>query len=151
MSVPRDMTDVLGTRRPDYSGPSGIVAMLHTEAVNRGMRAASLWAAVPHYIGGAPAPNATAALLRAFVSITGRTVDLSDLDEAVAEFENGVNEAVTNSPQAASMVAELERAYDADQDEQFFGEVPSGDAIAAEFERFLREQGSGDAGPDTPR
>lgn len=144
MSSPRSMTDLLGPRRPDYQGPTGIVAMLHTMAAERGLHSASLWAAVPHYIGTAPAPNATLALLEAFTTVSGRSVDLEDLGTAVAEFESEINEAVSNNAQAAGMVAELERAFDDDTDE---ADVPSGDAIAAEFERFLRDHGND--GPPT--
>lgn len=145
MSHPENITDVLGPRRPDYEGPTGIIAMLHAYAADRGLNAASLWAAVPHYIGSAPAPNATLALLEALATITGRTVDLSDLRSAVAAFEVEINEAVQNSPQASGMLAELERTFDSDAEDE---DVPSGDAIAAEFERFLRDRAEND-GPDT--
>jgi proteasome assembly chaperone (PAC2) family protein len=69
MSVPERMTEQLTGRRPDYEGPTGIIAMLHAYAAERGLNAASLWAAVPHYIGSAPAPNATLALLQAFTTV----------------------------------------------------------------------------------
>lgn len=141
MSVPTELTEPLGPRRPDYQGPTGIVAMLHAAAADRGLRSASLWAAVPHYIGAAPAPSATLALLQAFSTVTGRTVDLGELSGAVAEFEREVSEAVNASSQASTMVAELERAFDEQTDQD---DVPSGDAIAAEFERFLREHGTND-------
>lgn len=144
MSAPAAMTERLGPRRPDYQGPTGIVAMLHASAADRGLNAASLWAAVPHYIGTAPAPNATLALLQAFTTVSGRSVDLSDLGTAVAEFESEINEAVSNNPQAAGMVADLERSFD----EEAAEDVPSGDAIAADFERFLRDLGTGGAPPE---
>lgn len=146
MASPRDMTDSLGTRRPDYQGPTGIVTMLHQTAVDQNLRAASIWAAVPHYVGAAPAPNATLALLRAIGAVTGLQVDLTDLETAVAAFESEVDEAVKGNSQATNLVSELEQAYD--RDLQPPGEdLPTGDAIAAEFERYLRDR----AGDDEPR
>jgi predicted ATP-grasp superfamily ATP-dependent carboligase len=141
LSVPIDLLDPLSLRRPDYEGPTGIVGTLHAAAVDRGFRSASVWAAVPHYVGAAPSPNAALALLRATQTLTGVTVDLGDLEQAVAQFEEQVDDAVRRNPQAANLVAELERAYDREED-QSFGPLPSGDAIAAEFERFLRERGA---------
>ncbi len=138
MSVPQQMTDQLSGRRPDYEGPTGIIAMLHAYAAERGLNAASLWAAVPHYIGSAPAPNATLALIEALATVTGRTVDVKDLKTAVAAFEVEIDEAVRNSPQASGMLAELERTFDSESDQDV--DVPSGDMIAAEFERFLRDR-----------
>ena len=73
------------------------------------------------------------------------TIDLADLERAVGHFEEQVDEAVQRNPQASNMVGELERAYDNELD-QPFGPIPSGDAIAAEFERFLRERGDTERG-----
>ena len=141
LSAPADLLEPLSLRRPDYEGPTGIVGTMHAAAAERGVRSASLWAAVPHYVGAAPSPNAALALLRAAQTLTGITIDLSDLEQAVTHFEEQVGDAVRRNPQAASLVADLERAYDREED-QFFDPLPSGDAIAAEFERFLRERGA---------
>lgn len=143
LGAPTELIETLGLRRPDYQGPTGIVGVLHAMAAERGMRSASLWAAVPHYVGAAPSPKAALALLRAAQEVAGLTIDLADLERAVGHFEEQVDEAVQRNPQAASMVGELERAYDNELD-QPFGPIPSGDAIAAEFERFLRERGDTD-------
>ncbi len=140
LSAPPELLEPLGLRRPDYQGPPGIVGVLHAMTAERSLRSASLWAAVPHYVGAAPSPNAALALLRAAQDVAGLTIDLADLEHAVGQFEEQVNEAVRRNPQAANLVDELERAYDSEAD-QPFGPIPTGDAIAAEFERFLREQG----------
>jgi predicted ATP-grasp superfamily ATP-dependent carboligase len=140
LSAPDDLLTPLSLRRPDYEGPTGIVGTFHAAAVERGFRAASLWAAVPHYVGAAPCPNAALALLRATQALTGVTVSLADLEQAVTQFEEQIDDAVRRNPQAANLVADLERAYDREED-QLFGPLPTGDAIAAEFERFLRERG----------
>ncbi len=139
LGAPLELVETLGLRRPDYQGPTGIVGVLHAMAAERGMPSASLWAAVPHYVGAAPSPKAALALLRAAQEVAGLTIDLADLERAVGHFEEQVDEAVQRNPQAANMVGELERAYDNELD-QPFGPIPSGDAIAAEFERFLRER-----------
>ena len=149
LSSPPDLIDPLGIRRPDYQGPTGIVGILHAMAAARGLRAASLWAAVPHYVGAAPSPNAALALLRATQQVAGLTIDLADLERAVTHFEEQVDEAVQRNNQATSMVSELERAYDADLD-QPFGPIPTGDAIAAEFERFLRDRSEGESDAPAP-
>ena len=139
LSSPAKLIEPLGLRRPDYQGPTGIVAVLHAMAAERGLPSASLWAAVPHYVGAAPSPNAALALLRAAQELAGLTVDMADLERAVGQFEEQVDDAVQRNPQAANLVGELERLYDNEADLSF-GPIPSGDAIAAEFERFLREQ-----------
>lgn len=141
LSAPVDLLEPLNLRRPDYEGPTGIVGTMHAAAVDRGFPSASLWAAVPHYVGAAPSPNAALALLRATQTLIGIGVSLTDLEQAVTHFEEQVDDAVKRNPQAASLVADLERAYDREED-QSFGPLPSGDAIAAEFERFLRERGA---------
>ena len=82
--------------------------------------------------------NATLALIEALATVTGRTVDVKDLKTAVAAFEVEIDEAVRNSPQASGMLAELERTFDSESDQDV--DVPSGDMIAAEFERFLRDR-----------
>jgi proteasome assembly chaperone (PAC2) family protein len=152
LSAPAELIEPLSLRRPDYQGPTGIVGVLHAMSAERGLPSASLWAAVPHYVGAAPSPNAALALLRGAETVAGITLDLTDLEQAVAHFEDQVDDAVGRNPQASSLVSELERAYDREED-QSFGPLPTGDAIAAEFERFLRERsappdGEGTAHPD---
>ncbi len=139
LASPAALIEPLGLRRPDYQGPTGIVAVLHAMAAERGLPSASLWAAVPHYVGAAPSPNAALALLRAAQQLAGLTVDMADLERAVGQFEEQVDDAVQRNPQAANLVGELERLYDSEADLSF-GPIPSGDDIAAEFERYLREQ-----------
>jgi proteasome assembly chaperone (PAC2) family protein len=147
LAHPPELIEPLGLRRPDYRGPTGIVGVLHAEAAQRGLTTASLWAAVPHYVGAAPSPTAALALLRALRGVVADVdVDLGDLERAVGTFEEQVDEAVRRNPQAANLVNELESVYDREED-QSFGPLPSGDAIAAEFERFLREQNEP---PDPP-
>jgi proteasome assembly chaperone (PAC2) family protein len=139
MSHPAELVAPLGVRRPDYSGPTGIVGTFHSTAIDRGFEAVSLWAAVPHYVGAAPSPNAALALLTALARTIEITVDLTDMERAVGHFEGQVNEAVMRNAQASELVTQLEQSFDSEEDLPF-GPLPSGDAIAAEFERFLKER-----------
>ncbi len=141
ISTPPALTESLNPRRPDYSGPAGITSVLHAGAVDRGLPSMSLWAAIPHYIGGGQNPDASLTLLHALNTVIGVRPDYSGMEQSVADYRQQIEEAVASSPQASSMIEELERAYDEQTDEaDVFGQIPSGDAIAAEFERFLRDQ-----------
>lgn len=142
ISTPREISEPLGnSRRPDYHGPAGITSMLHGYSVERGIPSLSLWAAVPHYIGGGQNPDASLTLLHALNTVLGIRPDYAGMEQSVADYRRQIEEAVASSPQASAMIDELERTYDAQTDAaNAFGPLPSGDAIAAEFERFLREQ-----------
>ncbi len=145
MSSPRELTQAIGGRRPDYHGPTGIITLLHAMAVERGLASASLWAAVPHYVGGGASPTASLALLDAVTQITGVRPDLTRLERDVTAYREQIEEAVRANPQAEALISELEHDYDRAH-EPAPGEIPTADAIAAEFERFLREQSP----PDEP-
>ncbi len=141
ISTPPEITEALNPRRPDYEGPAGITSMLHASAVERGIPGMSLWAAIPHYIGGGQNPDASLTLLHALNTLLGIRPDYAGMEQDVADYRRQIEEAVASSPQASAMIDELERTYDAQTDEaDAFGQIPSGDAIAAEFERFLRDQ-----------
>ncbi len=145
ISTPPELTEALNPRRPDYEGPAGITSMLHAAAVERGIPGMSLWAAIPHYIGGGQNPDASLTLLHALNTLVGIRPDYSDMEQNVADYRRQIEDAVASSPQASAMIDELERVYDEQADQtDAFGQIPSGDAIAAEFERFLREQSPGD-------
>lgn len=139
ISSPAEITAQIGGRRPDYHGPTGIITVLHATAVSRGLEAASLWAAVPHYVGGGASPTASLALLQALGQITRIRPDVGALEREIVDYHRQIEEAIKSSPQAEGMIQELERNYDERADEEPMGQM-SGDAIAAEFERFLREQ-----------
>jgi predicted ATP-grasp superfamily ATP-dependent carboligase len=116
-----------------YEGPTGIVGVLSHTASEAGLPAVSAWAAVPHYAGGAPSPKATLSLLRRIESLLGITVPHGDLEELARAWERGVDELAQSDEEVADYVQSLEEAQDT-------AELPeaSGDAIAREFERYLR-------------
>jgi hypothetical protein len=102
----------------------------------------SLWAAVPHYVAQPPSPKATLALLHRVEDLLDVTVPLGDLPEQSRAWENGVNELAEQDTEVAEYVRALEEQKDA-------AELPeaSGEAIAREFERYLRRRGPGSTGP----
>jgi predicted ATP-grasp superfamily ATP-dependent carboligase len=119
----------------DYKGPTGIVGVLQHACAEAGIPAVSLWAAVPHYVAQAPSPKATLALLRGIEDVLDASLPLGDLPQEARAWERGVDELAEQDSEVAEYVRTLEEAKDAT-------ELPeaSGDAIAAEFERYLRRR-----------
>jgi proteasome assembly chaperone (PAC2) family protein len=136
-----ELVERLGFEDVTYEGPTGIVGVLHGACRERGMTAASLWAAVPHYAATVPNPKAALALLRRVEGLVGIALEASELEQAAIAFEKQVTAAVAANPEIGEMVERLEEQQD---DIAGFGseDVPSGDAIARDFQRFLRQQGS---------
>ncbi|MBW3592396.1 MAG: PAC2 family protein [Actinobacteria bacterium] len=131
-----DLIRELGLTTSRYEGPTGIVGVLHDACRARELPSASLWAAVPHYASLAASPKAALALCSRLTSLLGATVDLSDLERAAEAYERQVSEAVAQDADTEAYVHDLEERRDALGDEL---DVPSGDALAAELTRFLRE------------
>jgi predicted ATP-grasp superfamily ATP-dependent carboligase len=119
----------------EYKGPTGIVGVLQHACADAGIPAVSLWAAVPHYVAQAPSPKATLALLRGIEDVLDVSLPLGDLPQEARAWERGVDELAEQDSEVAEYVRTLEEAKDAT-------ELPeaSGDAIAAEFERYLRRR-----------
>jgi predicted ATP-grasp superfamily ATP-dependent carboligase len=119
----------------DYKGPTGIVGVLQQACADAGIPAVSLWAAVPHYVAQPPSPKATLALLRGVEDALDASLPLADLPAEARAWERGVDELAEQDSEVAEYVRTLEEAKDAT-------DLPeaSGDAIAAEFERYLRRR-----------
>jgi predicted ATP-grasp superfamily ATP-dependent carboligase len=135
------MSERLAVKETTYEGPTGIVGVLHTACAEAGLPSASLWAAVPHYVAAAPNPKAALALVRKIESLVAVTVDASELESATEEYERQVGLAVQSDPDVQAFVERLEQAAERDTSPLGPGDLPSGDAIASEFQRFLRQQG----------
>jgi proteasome assembly chaperone (PAC2) family protein len=133
----------LGLQAPTYEGPTGIVGVLHAACADAGMPSASLWAAVPHYVAVAPNPKGALALLRRLESLVGVTVDASQLETAAVDYERQVTRAVEMDPEVQAFVERLERAADEEEGPTDLSQLPSGDVLAREFQRFLRQRGGG--------
>ena len=110
--------------------------MLQHACADAGIPAVSLWAAVPHYVAQPPSPKATLALLRGVEDVLDLSLPLADLAEEARAWERGVDELAEQDTEVADYVRTLEEAKDAT-------DLPeaSGDAIAREFERYLRRRG----------
>jgi proteasome assembly chaperone (PAC2) family protein len=134
-----ELVERLGFSQARYEGPTGIVGVLHDACTKAGIPSASLWAPVPHYVSAVPSPKAALALLRAFEGLVEVAIDASELEQASEEYEQRLDEAVASEPEVRSLVERLEQQMD--EAEVSFRDLPSGDSIAQEFERFLRQQG----------
>src|SRR5665811_186329 len=128
----------LGLAPSSYEGPTGIVGILHAACQQAGLPSASLWAAVPHYIAASPNPKAALALVRKLEAIAGVTVDTSELEDECREYDEHVGRAISANSEIGEMVERIE----AEQTEQIGEtlEIPTADALASEFQRFLRDQ-----------
>src|SRR5215217_4021877 len=136
------LVEELGLERSRYEGPTGIVGVLHDACFRKGLRSVSLWAAVPHYVSLAPSPRAALALCERLGSLLGASFDMSELQEAAKTYAEQVSEAVASDAETAAYVEELEQRSDdlAQQD-------ISGETLAAELTRFLRDRERGNGGP----
>jgi predicted ATP-grasp superfamily ATP-dependent carboligase len=137
------LVERLGMQASSYEGPTGIVGVLHTACAAAGLPSATLWAGVPHYVAAAANPKASLALVRRVESLIGVSVDVSELETAAADYERQVELAVESDPDIQAFVERLEQAAESDPGAP--AEVPSGDTIAREFQRFLRQRR-----PETP-
>jgi proteasome assembly chaperone (PAC2) family protein len=143
----KELVDQLGLSASRYEGPTGIVGVLHDVCGKSGIPSASLWAAVPHYVSLTPSPRGALALCERLGAILGVDIDAEELEEAARNYEEQVSEAVASDEETAAYVDELERRSDQLEDAT---ELPSGDALAAELTRFLRERDEED-GEDAAR
>ena len=133
----------LGLEASRYEGPTGIVGIVHDGCREADIASVSLWAAVPHYVSLAPSPRAALALVRRFGELMRIDVDLRELEQAAEEYAEQVSEAVSTDAETAAYVEELEQRVDALAPE---GDIPSGESLAAELSRFLREREEQDDG-----
>jgi len=122
-----------------YEGPTGIVGVLADAAVQVGVSSISVWAAVPHYAHHTPSPKATRAIVSCLEDILDAPIQHGSLDEDARAWENGLDALASEDAEVAEYVESLEDAQDT-------AELPeaSGDAIAKEFERYLRKRGTED-------
>lgn len=142
LATDEGLVERLGLSRSSYEGPTGIIGVLHDGCRERGMSSASLWAAVPHYIAAVPNPKAALALLRRLEGITGVAIEASELEEAMGQFDQQIDRAVAANPE----IEELVRRLESEQDEvpELSEDVPSGDSLARDFQRFLRQRTDGE-------
>jgi hypothetical protein len=125
----------LGVERSSYEGPVGILSIIAVAAEEVGIPVVSLWASVPHYVHNAPSPKATLALLDKLEEFVDVTIPRGDLLDEARAWEDGIDALAEDDDDMKSYIVSLERARDA-------VEAPeaSGEAIAQEFERYLRKR-----------
>jgi proteasome assembly chaperone (PAC2) family protein len=143
------LVDELGLQLSRYEGPTGIVGVLLDACRRSGIPSVSLWAAVPHYVSLAPSPRAARALCDRLSGVLGLEIDVSELAEAEESYVEQVSEAVASDAETAAYVEELEQRADSLDLLEESGSIPSGEALAAEIARFLREReknGGGERG-----
>ncbi|TQK19467.1 putative ATP-grasp superfamily ATP-dependent carboligase [Microbacterium sp. SLBN-154] len=139
----------LDLEKSTYEGPVGILSVLAHAAEAAGIPTASLWASVPHYVAGhTPSPKATLALLDRLEDLTGAQVPRGDLSTEAAAWEASIDAAAADDEEMTEYIRQLERTRDT-----WDSPEASGDAIAQEFERYLRRRGDGPTKPgrDDPR
>jgi predicted ATP-grasp superfamily ATP-dependent carboligase len=132
-----ELVERLGLSASRYEGPTGIVGVLHDACRQADIHSASLWAAVPHYVSLTPSPKAALALCERLGELLATDIDTTELAEAADNYSEQVSEAVASDPDTAAYIEELEQRADTLAEE---AELPSGDALADELTRFLRER-----------
>ncbi len=134
------LVENLGLSASRYEGPTGITGLLHRYCADKGLPAVSFWASVPHYLPSVPSAPAALALLQNLSSLLGASFDTSHLKRTSEDYQRQVSAAVAQDSDLTSYVTTLEERYDA-QVEGGERNLPSGEDLAQELERFLREKG----------
>ena len=118
--------------------PAGAQAVVERFAADRGMDSLTLWAQIPHYASGGAYPAGSVALLENLEAVSGLRLPRGELVEEAVETDERLDAAIARNDEHTAML----RALEADADDApSEGEIPSGDELAAELERFLRDQG----------
>jgi predicted ATP-grasp superfamily ATP-dependent carboligase len=140
----QELVERLGLQASRYEGPTGIVGVLHDACRSAGVPSVSFWAAVPHYVSLTPSPRAALALCERLASLLDTAIDVTELEEAADGYVEQVSRAVATDADTQAYVEDLEsRADELDETE-----LPSGEALAAELTRFLRERDRENGPPD---
>lgn len=135
----KGLARALGLEESNYEGPTGITGVLGDACRRAGLREISLWASVPHYVASPPNPKATLALLSRVEDLLDTALDLDDLPELARAWQRGVDELAAEDTDISEYIESLE----AQQDESDLPQA-TGEAIAAEFERYLRRRDKGE-------
>jgi proteasome assembly chaperone (PAC2) family protein len=143
-----ELLDELDLQASRYEGPTGVVGVLHDACRSAGIPSVSLWAAVPHYVSLTPSPRAAKSLCDRLGQLLDVPLDTSELGDASDAYMQQVSEAVAADEDTAAYVDELESRVDEIDEES---RLPSGETLAAELTRFLREREEDDEGPAAAR
>ena len=133
-----DVRTQFAIERSSYEGPVGILSVLSDAAERVGIPTVSIWASVPHYVHNAPSPKATLALIDKLEEIIDVVIPRGDLLDEAAAWESGIDALASDDDDMSSYIEQLEQARDTVDSPE-----ASGEAIAEEFERYLRHGGEG--------
>ncbi|MGN6741831.1 MAG: PAC2 family protein [Amnibacterium sp.] len=128
----------LDLEKSSYEGPVGILSVLGDAAARVGIPSISIWASVPHYVHNAPSPKATLALIERLEGVLDIHVPRGDLESEATAWESGIDALAGEDEDMAAYIEQLEKARDTVDSPE-----ASGEAIAREFERYLRREGPG--------
>lgn len=137
----QDLADLVGHLDGSAEVPAGVQAAIERRCVDSGIPAVGLWAQVPHYAAAMPYPGASLALLQSLEQVAGLRFDVEDLTQEAELGVERLNLLVQGNPEHIEMVEQLERHVDA-LNESERGDLPSGEELAEELQRFLRDQDS---------
>ena len=133
------LIEQVGIVQGELEVPAGVMAALELAFGRAGTPTVSLWARVPHYVAGMPFPEASAALIEGVAAVGGLSLDSAALRRAADSSRRQVDQLIADNAEHQAMVRKLEENIDASEGNAMgVEEVPSGDEIAAELERFLR-------------
>lgn len=134
------LRQALQLERSTYEGPVGILSVLADAAERQGVQSLSVWASVPHYVHSAPSPKAVLALIDKLEELIDVVIPRGALIEESGEWQNGIDTLAAEDEDMAAYIQQLEQARDTVESPE-----ASGEAIAKEFERYLRrDEGKGD-------
>jgi proteasome assembly chaperone (PAC2) family protein len=125
----------VGTWRQDYTGPTGAQSVLQVMLGDAGIPTVALWAQVPHYLAGGASPPAISAVLEQLRELGGIDLDIDGLDEQSEAYIERVEEGLVERPDVVEVIQAIESGESGEDEE-----LPSGDELASEIERFLRDQ-----------
>jgi len=130
-----DLVTEAGAWRQDYTGPTGAQSALQVLLGESGVPTTGLWAQVPHYVAGGASPPAIRSLLARLRDLAGLRIDLSTLDEQALVYASRVEEGLAERPDVVEVIDAIESGAEGEEEP-----LPSGDELASEIERFLRDQ-----------
>jgi proteasome assembly chaperone (PAC2) family protein len=134
-----DLIERVGIVQGELEVPAGVVSTLELAFGAANVPVVTLWARVPHYVAGMPFPEASAALVDGLASVAGLSLDSATLRHAADSSRRQVDQLIADNNEHQAMVRKLEENIDASEGNAMgVDEVPTGDEIAAELEKFLR-------------
>ena len=136
-----ETTELLDFLTATLEVPAGVQAVIEMAASSAGIAAIGLWAQVPHYLAASSYPPAALALLNGLGELTGVSFQDGPLAESALAIRARLDDLVTRNPEHVTMLEKLESAYDDFHDLR--GQLPDGEQLAAELERYLRNHGDG--------